>query len=95
MNKKELVENVFNSVKNTEKEFTKKQAAFVVDAFIEAITTTMEKGKEVAIVDFGRFTVKQRAERKGRNPQTGEDMLIQSANKVVFKPGKGIKDAVN
>lgn len=95
MNKKQLVEHVFNRMEITDKEITKKQAAAAVDAFIKVVTATVEKRQEVVIVGFGKFTVKQRDERTGRNPQTGEDLLISSTNKVVFKPGKGFKDAVN
>ena len=49
----------------------------------------------MALVGFGTFDVKDRAERKGRNPQTGEDLTIAAAKIPSFKPGKGLKDAVN
>jgi DNA-binding protein HU-beta len=49
----------------------------------------------VALVGFGSFEVKARAERKGRNPQTGEEITIAAAKIPSFKPGKGLKDAVN
>ncbi|MBV4500603.1 HU family DNA-binding protein [Pseudomonas shirazensis] len=90
MNKNELVNDIAQRAA-----ISKKDAGDFLDAFTKVITETLESGQEIAIVNFGRFSLTPRAERMGRNPQTGEPMLIQSANKVVFKPGKGIKDAVN
>lgn len=73
---------------------TKKDTAAAVDAFIEVVSETLEKGEDVALVGFGTFKVKERAARKGRNPQTGEEIDIPASNVVSFKVGKTLKDAV-
>ena len=73
---------------------TKKDTAAAVDAFIEVVSETLEKGEDVALVGFGTFKVKERAARKGRNPQTGEEIDIPASNVVFFKVGKTLKDAV-
>lgn len=67
----------------------------VVDAVLEVITEELIKGEKVAIAGFGTFEVKERAERMGRNPQSGEAMLIASSKNVKFKAGKALKDKVN
>lgn len=73
---------------------TKKDTAVAVDAFIEVVSETLEKGEDVALVGFGTFKVKERAARKGRNPQSGEEIDIPASNVVSFKVGKTLKDAV-
>ena len=73
---------------------TKKNTAAAVDAFIEVVSETLEKGEDVALVGFGTFKVKERAARKGRNPQSGEEIDIPASNVVSFKVGKTLKDAV-
>ncbi|MDQ0256679.1 DNA-binding protein HU-beta [Evansella vedderi] len=89
MNKTELVAEV------TEKtELTKKDATAVVDALIESITDSLKKGESVQLIGFGNFEVRERAARKGRNPQTGEEIEIAASKVPAFKPGKSLKDAV-
>ena len=73
---------------------TKKDTAAAVDAFIEVVSETLEKGEDVALVGFGTFKVKERAARKGRNPQTGEEIDIPASKTVAFKAGKTLKDIV-
>lgn len=73
---------------------TKKDTAAAVDAFIEVVSETLEKGEDVALVGFGTFKVKERAARKGRNLQSGEEIDIPASNVVSFKVGKTLKDAV-
>ena len=74
---------------------TKTDANLALDGLLKTIETTLASGDSVALVGFGSFEVKARAERKGRNPQTGEEITIAAANIPSFKPGKGLKDAVN
>ncbi|MCJ8299512.1 MAG: HU family DNA-binding protein, partial [Pseudomonadales bacterium] len=59
------------------------------------VTETLSKGESVALVGFGTFSVKERAARTGRNPQTGEPIQIKAATLPTFKPGKALKEAVN
>ena len=72
---------------------TKKAAEASLDALTETITDALKKGEKITLVGFGSFEVKKRAARKGRNPQTGEEIKIAASK--VFKAGKSLKDAVN
>ena len=74
---------------------TKKDADVAVTAVIDAITETLAKGEKVSLVGFGTFEVKERAERLGHNPQTGEVMVIAANKAPVFKAGTALKNAVN
>lgn len=67
----------------------------VVDAVLEVISDELVKDEKVVLAGFGTFEVKERAERMGRNPQSGEAMLIGSSKNVKFKSGKALKDKVN
>lgn len=90
MNKVELTKSVATRIGATQKD-----AAVYVDAVIESIKDGMIKDGKVQIVGFGTFEVKERAEREGRNPQTGESMKIAACKTPKFKAGKALKDAVN
>ena len=72
----------------------KKQAAAYTDAVIKAITDSLIAGEKVQFVGFGSFEVRQRAEKKARNPQTGEEVISPATQVPVFKAGKALKDAV-
>jgi DNA-binding protein HU-beta len=66
-----------------------------LDALIKTIETTLKAGDAITLVGFGTFAVKDRSERMGRNPQTGQEIKIAAAKVPSFKPGKALKDAVN
>jgi DNA-binding protein HU-beta len=72
----------------------KKQAAAYTDAVVKAITDTLIAGEKVQFVGFGSFEVRDRAEKKVRNPQTGEELISPATKVPVFKAGKALKDAV-
>ena len=74
---------------------TKKNAEATVNAFVEVVTETLVKGDKVQLVGFGSFEVRKRAARKGRNPQTKEEIKIPASKAPVFKAGKALKDLVN
>ena len=74
---------------------TKKNAEASVHAFVEVVTETLTKGDKVQLVGFGSFEVRKRAARKGRNPQTKEEIKIPASKAPVFKAGKALKDVVN
>ncbi len=74
---------------------TKKAAEESVNAFIETVTEALEAGDKVQLVGFGSFEVRKRAARKGRNPQTKEEIRIPASKAPVFKSGKALKDLVN
>ena len=74
---------------------TKKSAEASVNAFVDVITESLVEGDKVQLVGFGSFEVRKRAARKGRNPQTKEEIKIPASKAPVFKAGKALKDAVN
>ena len=74
---------------------TKKSAEASVNAFVEVVTKALTKGDKVQLVGFGSFEVRKRAARKGRNPQTKEEIKIPASKAPVFKAGKALKDLVN
>lgn len=74
---------------------TKKQAGEAAAAVFEAITDHLTRGERVTVPQFGSFSVVERAARKGRNPATGEEILIAASKGVKFKPGKDLKESVN
>lgn len=83
-----------NAVVATATGNTKANAAKAVHAVLEGIQSALQKGDKVSIAGFGVFEVAHRAERKGRNPQSGEEITIAASKAVKFKPGKGLRDAV-
>jgi len=74
---------------------TKKSAEASVNALVDVITEALVKGEKVQLVGFGSFEVRKRAARKGRNPQTKEEIKIPASKAPVFKAGKALKDLVN
>ena len=73
---------------------TKKDADAAVKAFTDVVAEELKKGKKVQLVGFGTFEVAKRAERTGRNPQTGKKITIPAVKTPKFKAGKALKDAV-
>lgn len=89
MNKQELVTSV------AEKSgLTKKDSEKAVNALFASIEEALAKGDKVQLVGFGTFEVRSRAARKGRNPQTGEEIEIAAAKVPAFKAGKSLRDTV-
>jgi len=74
---------------------TKADAGRALDGLTKTIETTLKAGETITLVGFGTFAVKDRAERTGRNPQTGQEITIAAAKIPSFKAGKTLKDAVN
>lgn len=74
---------------------TKKDAEATLNAFVDVVTDSLAKGDKVQLVGFGSFEVRKRAARKGRNPQTKEEIKIPASKAPVFKAGKALKDLVN
>ncbi|TJZ32291.1 HU family DNA-binding protein [Priestia megaterium] len=89
MNKTELVDSVA-----TKSELTKQDSKKAVDALFETISNTLAQEEKIQLVGFGTFEIRERAERTGRNPQTGEEMTIPASKAPAFKPGKELKEAV-
>ena len=74
---------------------TKKASEAAVNAFVEVVTEALKGGEKVQLVGFGSFEVRKRAARKGRNPQTKEEIKIPASKAPVFKAGKALKETVN
>jgi DNA-binding protein HU-beta len=75
-------------------ELSKKDAEKAVNAFIDAVSETLKSGDKVQLVGFGTFEVRERAEREGKNPATGEAIHIAATKVPAFKAGKALKDLV-
>ena len=88
MNKKDLINEVAKVVS------TKKEAQEAVDCVLSSITSAMKTGDTVTLVGFGTFKVMERKARKGRNPQTGEEIDIKASKAPKFTPSKALKEAV-
>ena len=89
MNKSELITAVAEKAA-----ISKKDAGKALNATIEAITEALKKGDKIQLVGFGTFEIRERGERKGRNPQTKQEIVIKASKLPVFKAGKALKDAV-
>jgi len=90
VNKSELIEAI-----TADADLSKAAAGRALDAVIGAVKGALKDGESVSLVGFGTFSVKARAARTGRNPQTGAAIQIAAANIPSFKAGKALKDAVN
>ena len=89
MNKSELIKQIADRAG-----LSQAQAGNAVDVFCASVIDALSQGGEVAIIGFGTFKVSQRTERKGRNPRTGEAVLIPASRVPKFSAGKALKDAV-
>ncbi len=89
MNKTDLINAVAEKT-----ELSKKDATKAVEAVFETVMDSLSRGEKVQLIGFGNFEVRQRAARKGRNPQTGEEIQIPASKVPAFKPGKALKEAV-
>ncbi|MBL3527084.1 MAG: HU family DNA-binding protein [gamma proteobacterium endosymbiont of Lamellibrachia anaximandri] len=90
MNKAELIDAMADAA-----DISKAAAGRALDGMVDAVTGAMKSGDQVSLIGFGTFSVKARAARQGRNPQTGETIQIKASNIPSFKAGKALKDAVN
>lgn len=90
MNKADLISSMA-----TKGEITKVDAEKALNAFVESVEEALVNGDKVQLVGFGSFEVRERAARKGRNPQTKKEITIKASKAPVFKVGKALKDMVN
>ena len=90
MNKGELIAKIAE-----ESKLTKKAAETALEAFVTSVQEALKNGEKVQLVGFGTFEVRQRAARKGRNPQTKAEIKIPASKAPVFKAGKALKELVN
>jgi integration host factor subunit alpha len=90
MTKADIVEKIHENIG-----FSKKESADIVEGIFRIMKETLESGDNVKITGFGNFQVKQKNSRKGRNPQTGETITIESRSVLTFKPSTLLKQAIN
>lgn len=90
MTKAEIVERVAQTTG-----FSKKDSVEVVELLFDTMKGILESGEKLKITGFGNFEVKQKADRLGRNPQTGEPITIEARKILTFKPSNMLKDAIN
>lgn len=90
MNKTELIQRV-SEVSG----LTKKDTEKVINSFVDVVQEALAKGDTVSILGFGTFLVRERPEREGRNPRTGEPITIPAARVPVFRPGRGLRESAD
>ncbi len=90
MTKAEIVEHIYERVG-----FSKKESAELVEKVFEVIKTTLAEGEKVKISGFGNFVVREKNARKGRNPQTGEEIRLAARRVLTFKPSLVLKNILN
>jgi len=90
VNKNELIGAVADAA-----DLSKSDASGAVDAILSTITAALKRKEDVRLVGFGTFSVTRRAASQGRNPRTGDKILIAASNQPKFRAGKGLKSAVN
>lgn len=90
MNKADLIKSI-----SEKGDITRVDAEKALNAFVESVEEALVNGDKVQLVGFGSFEVRERAERKGINPQTKEEITIEASKAPVFKVGKALKDRVN
>ena len=90
MTKADLIENIYLKTG-----FSKKESAEIVETVFDLIKDTLEEGEKIKIAGFGNFVVKSKTSRRGRNPQTGEEIEISSRRILTFKPSQVLKASIN
>lgn len=90
MTKADIVEKIYEKIG-----FSKKESAELVDKVFDIIKETLEEGEKIKIAGFGNFVVKEKADRRGRNPQTGEEITISARKILTFKPSQVLKSTLN
>ena len=89
MNKADLVTRIAK-----EAELTKRQAAKALDALVDGVQEALSRGDSITLMGFGTFSVMPRSARKGRNPQTGQEVFIPAGKAAKFRAGKGLREAL-
>ncbi len=90
MTKAEIIERIYERVG-----FSKKEATDVVESIFDVVKTRLAEGEKVKISGFGNFVVNEKRPRKGRNPQTGEEIMISGRRVLTFKPSQVLKRTIN
>ena len=92
LSKQEIVDRIHERLSYA---FTRKQSVEVLEMLLEIIKGTLESGEDVLVSRFGKFSVKEKNERKGRNPATGEDMALRKRRVVTFRSSTVLREKLN
>jgi len=90
MTKADIVERIYDKIG-----LSKKESAELVEMVFDILKSTLEKGDKIKIAGFGNFVVKEKADRRGRNPQTGDEIVISARKILTFKPSQVLKASIN
>jgi integration host factor subunit alpha len=90
MTKAEIIERIYERVG-----FSKKEATDVVESIFDVVKARLAEGEKVKISGFGNFVISEKRPRKGRNPQTGEEIMISGRRVLTFKPSQVLKRTIN
>ena len=90
MTKSDMVEKIYEKIG-----FSKKESAELVEMVFDIIKNTLETGEKIKIAGFGNFVVKEKADRRGRNPQTGQEISITARRVLTFKSSQVLRKALN
>jgi integration host factor subunit alpha len=90
LTKADLIDSIYNQVG-----LSKAESAQVVELLLESIKKTLESGEDVLISGFGKFCVKEKSKRSGRNPQTGEDLMLDARRVVTFRCSGRLREKLN
>ena len=90
LTKENIIDTIYHQVG-----LSKSQSRTVTEGFLEIIKETLENGEDVLISGFGKFVVKEKSSRRGRNPQTSEDLQLRARRVVVFKTSGVLRDKIN
>ena len=90
MTKANLIDSIYNNL-----DLQKQESRIIVESLLETIKHTLESGEDVLISGFGKFCVKDKKDRKGRNPQTGNDLILDARRVVTFKCSRTLRENLN
>jgi integration host factor subunit alpha len=90
LTKADIIDSLYTST-----DLTKAQSAELVNSLIEIMKRTLENGEDILITGFGKFCVKEKRQRKGRNPQTGSDLMLDARRVVTFRCSGVLRDTIN
>ncbi|HUV77126.1 MAG TPA: integration host factor subunit alpha [Desulfobacterales bacterium] len=90
LSKVQIVESIHNQIG-----LPKNKSTEIVETFLEVIKSTLASGEDVLIPNFGKFCVKEKTERKGRNPNTGDDLMLEPRKVVTFRCSGKLRDRIN
>ncbi|WP_028320708.1 integration host factor subunit alpha [Desulfatiglans anilini] len=90
LTKEKIINTIYHQVG-----LSKSQSRAVVEQLLEIVKTTLESGEDLLISGFGKFVVKEKSERRGRNPQTTEDLQLRARRVIVFKTSGVLRNRIN